>query len=63
MDLSINILNPPADEITLEMSIQDSPFFREEVNMFELDVEEFFKWLDSLLKLLKVYSDDLSRKW
>jgi hypothetical protein len=63
MDLSTQLLAPSAaDGPTLEMSVQDSPFFREEVNLFELDLEEFVKWLDSMLKSLKVYSDDLSRK-
>jgi hypothetical protein len=59
---SSHMLSPSSDGPTLEMSIQDSPFFREEVNLFELDLEEFVKWLDSLLKSLKIYTDDLSRK-
>lgn len=60
---SLSALNSSPEGPTLEMCVQDSPFFREQVDLFESQVEEFVKWLDSLLKSLKTYTDDLSRMY
>ncbi|KAJ3227515.1 SNF1-interacting protein [Clydaea vesicula] len=48
------------ENISLEMVLGDSPFFRETVNNFESELDEFVKWLDSVCKALKIYAEDLS---
>jgi hypothetical protein len=51
---------PPANEMTLEMAVQDSPYFRENVDAFEHDLDELVKWLDAICKGLKSLAEELS---
>lgn len=60
MELQLNQSVNQSDGLSMEMAVQDSPFFREALNEFENDLEEFTKWLELILKSIKTYADDLS---
>ena len=44
-------------DITLSNAVKDSPFFRASVHHFEDEVEELTKWMESTLKLLRLYCE------
>lgn len=57
-----DITHAVATDITLEMAAQDSPFFRDNVDTFETELDELVKWLDGMVKALKLLVEELGSK-
>jgi hypothetical protein len=52
----VNGLNP-------REAVHDTPNFRANVKKFEEQIDHFEKWLDTLSKALKVYSEESNSKF
>ncbi|KAJ3066631.1 SNF1-interacting protein, partial [Quaeritorhiza haematococci] len=55
------VSSDPSVEVTLEMAVRDSPYFRANINHFEDELEDLAKWLDGLCKALRGYADELQK--
>ncbi|KNC99013.1 uncharacterized protein SPPG_05963 [Spizellomyces punctatus DAOM BR117] len=47
--------------LSLELAATDSPFFRAKVALFQNELEAFGKWLDSVCRVLRQYTDEMIR--
>ncbi len=61
--LSAQPLDISFNEINLENCIKDSPFYKAALNSFEDNCDDLQKWLDSICKLIKAYSDEFNSNY